>query len=105
MRWLSGTIRVAPFAAVKSVEGPHRRQLDVDVGREREEVEAPVVAVEVLRAPARADRDGLREMQLERGLAFPQRCVGGVEHERVGDQGLHRRRAGEQRAGAPSVRA
>ena len=66
-------------------ERPHRVALDVVVGREREEVEGHLIAVELLLGLAVADRDDLGQVELERRGVAEQFADdadgGGVHHE------------------------
>src|SRR5688572_7735783 len=65
--------------------------------REREEVERPLIAMHELRGLARADRDHLREMELE-GRRLREHLADGAEHERVHDELAARLRARDEAA-------
>ena len=56
---------------------PDRVALHLVAGREREEVERPLVAMDQLRRLARADRDHLREVELE-ARRVPEHAADGV---------------------------
>ena len=84
-------------------ERPDAADLDIHVGGKREEVEAPLVAVQHLRRRTGADRDRLSEVQLERRLLRPQRSIDDVEDQRVGHHRHARRATGQQRTGAARV--
>ena len=81
-------------------ERPHGGQLHLDLVGEREEIEAPLVAVQGLGGGAGADGDELAEVQLERRLALPQEPLGDVEHQRVADESVRGGGPGDERAGA-----
>ena len=79
--------------------------LDLEAGREREEVEGPLVAVYRLRRLGRTDLDHLREMQLVARRVIGEDAVERAEHERVGRQFAKAGERAMQRAGAARVAA
>ena len=87
------------------VHRPHRVALDLEAGREREEVERPLVAVHVLRGLARTDLDHLRQVQLVARRVIAEHAVEDAEHRRVRGEMPELARAGEQRTGAARVQA
>ena len=71
----------------------------MDVGREREEVERPLVAMDRLARRVGADRDDLGEVDLDLRRLVHQ-PLGDVEHERVLDELAGRLRPGDQATGS-----
>src|SRR6185295_7990077 len=73
------------------LERPDAADLDIDVGGKREEVEAPLIAMNHLRRRTRTDRDRLREVQLECRLLRPQGLVDDVEDQWMSNGSTARR--------------
>ena len=89
-----------PVRLREVIEGPDRRDLDVEVGWKREHVEAPLIAMQSLGRTARPDADDLGEVQLVIRGVRSDHPIGDAENHRMSDELVARRRAGEERTGA-----
>ena len=73
--------------------------LDLEAGREREEVEGPLVAVHELRRLAGTDVDDLGQVQLVARAVVAQHRVEGPEHRGVGRERTEGRRTVDEASG------